>query len=293
MDGIVYKSSIFDRLLYSLISVCILVPGTCIMLYGISRRDYNWPMIIAGALICSIVIYILQKYFTYSVTIYDEYLEMRMFDVVRRVRYGDIIELREKRNALYIIDWVEHDGRRAIRGAGTDACNMEGSVEIDISRVLALQRAYIGDYDGLIDRLYEKCGKARKKRKVVWSKASFISAASLKADNGIRDILEILAPYALLMVIFLMSLAEFVVVSRGTSSAVITVYVRLIFPLFVVITLFILTLKYMDYIKKLLRDDSGSKKIPAANIKVFLVMNIGMSAGIIILFFVILNMWHR
>lgn len=292
MDGIVYKSSIFDRLLYSLLAVCILVPGTCIMLYGISRRDYDWPMIIVGALICSIVIYILQKYFTYRVTVYDEYLEIRMFDAVRRVRYGDIIELREKRNALYIIDWVDHDGRRVIRGADADACNDKDSVEIDITKVLSLQRAYIGDYDDLIDRLYEKCGKTRKRRRVVWSRASFISAASLKTDNGIRDILEILAPYGLLMVIFLMCLAEFVVASRGTSSAVITVYLRLIFPIFVVITLFILTLKYMDYIKKLLRDDSGSKKIPAANIRVFLIMSIGMSAGIIILFFIILNMWH-
>jgi len=98
-----------------------------------------------------------------------------------------------------------------------------------------------------------------------------------------------LYPYFMLLITFLMSLVEYGVLSKGNASHEIVTYAKLIFPILVVITIYILILNNIEYIKKFMSKGFRESDISFKDVTVFLVLNILLSACIVVLFFSILN----
>lgn len=292
MNRRIYKSSIFDRFIYSLTAAEIILLSLWAMLYGIDKRSYNWPMIPIGAFVCSYIIYLLQKIFTYSAELKEECIVINNGDAVVSIKYEDILKLYEKGSACYIIDSVEIDGIKKVRGtniAAHEDLKLE-EIMVDTDEVPVLQKAFIENYDELIDMLFEKCNVSRDvKKRAGRGKDKFVRTAALKKDTGLRDILNIIFPYAILAIILLMGLIVFGAARKGKLSPVMIVFVNLIFPVFVVLSLFVLVLKYISYIKSLMRNEAVKAGISGRDTIVFLVSSIIMSAGIIIAFFLVLG----
>lgn len=292
MDGKVYKNGMFDKCIYSLVAVDVILPSLWAMLYGIDKRSYDWPMIPIGALICSYMLYMLQKFFTYSVTLYEDHMIINNMGRLTVIKYIDIFELKEKGSACYIVDEIENEGKIYIRG--TDICveNAQSTddIAINIKDITVLQKAFIGNYDELINELFARCSKQRKAEKHKFmDKDMFVRTAAYKDKIDAKDIAGVVFLYLLLAVIILIGLFEFSAAQKGSLSPVMAVYINLIFPLFAVVSLFIIALKYIHYIKSLLKNDNETKGIPVINAVIFLVSSIIVSAAVIAAFFVILG----
>jgi hypothetical protein len=291
-----YKSSVFDRVLFGLIALSILMPGSWVVLYSIEKRSYNWPMVIAGLVLCSYTIFLLQKFFSYRVVVYHDYIEIYRFDKVIRINFIDIVDIYQKRNACYIIDRVMKDGNYYIRGTNdVDKISSEkDKVSISIFKLPVLQRAYIDNYDELIQHIYSKIGKEYTAVKRVRNKkSSFVSAALLEnVDHksiGGMEIFKIFVPYIVLLLIIFFSLAEYGIASKGINQPELNLYARNVFPVLIILAISILIINFIYYFIRLLNKDLGRISIRTSSILVFVISNFILSAGVIAVFFIVFN----
>lgn len=296
LDKREYKSSAFDRVLFSFLAVSILMPGIWVILYGIEKREFNWPLVIVGLILCSCMIFILQKFFLYRVVVYDEFMEIHRFDKTISLRFHDIIDIYQRKNACYIIDQVMKDGKYFIRGTNDDAklYNETDKICISIFKLPVLQRAYIDNYDELIQYICSKIGKenaAAKPRRD--RKSSFISAALLKDTNyrflkGI-DVLKMLIPYMMLVLALFATIAEYGIASKGINDSRLSLYAKYVFPVLIILAIFILVVNFIFYFIKLLNKDREKLSNLTSSIVVFIISNFILSAGVIAAFFIVLN----
>jgi hypothetical protein len=115
-------------------------------------------MAAAGILLWSYMVYILQKLFTYKVILDDDHMEIHKLDSVLTVRFEDIIHIHRKRSVCYIIDRVMDDGEYYIRGVKPPMKYSQGikKVKIRFSRLPALQRAYVENYQDIVKTIISK-----------------------------------------------------------------------------------------------------------------------------------------
>lgn len=300
MNFKIYKSSIFDRVLYSFFSAGVLIPSMWLILYGLNRYSYNMPIILISILSCSYTIYLMQKAFSYKVLVNDDFIQIIESDHTFTIKYEDIIEIIEKRNACYLIDRINIENEYYIRGTkpALKCSEVVDSVNINRSKIAVLRRNYVENYHELINHISSKCIIKEAERENVRNrgyigKSLFASTALLsKADYeklSIYDTIRMFYPYFMLLTTFLMCLVEYGVLVKGNVSLGLFPYTKLIFPLFVVITIYILTINCLTYVKRLLCKGLPKPDISALNVTIFMVMNIGLSGGIIMLFFSMLN----
>lgn len=296
MSSKIYKSSIFDRALFSVTAAGILIPGVWVVLYGIDKRSYNWPLAAAGILLCAYTVYLLQKFFTYKAVINDDSIEIHSFKGSIAIRFDDIIEICERRNACYIIDKVMQDGKYYIRGTVPPVEYSGGmdKVKINLAKLPVVQRAFFDNYEEMSETLMNKCGVQPKSQKVRKDgKSFFVSTAMLDSIKYWQlrgaDILKMLLPYLVILLTFLMGLVEYGAMSKGNVSSWLTVYIKYVFPILVVIGLYILVLNFVHYFRKLLSVEPGRPSVPKGGIIMFVLFNTILSIGVILLFFIILN----
>ena len=286
--------------MYSLTASLILIPGLGLIFYGFYKRSYNLPIAIISLLICSYIIFLLQRIFSYSIFICDDVIRIMEYGNVLTIKFGDILQIHERKNACYIIDRIKIGDEYYIRGTKpllryTDA---DEELKINIFKVPVIRRAYLKSYYDLIDNIINNDHmkgelKLYQGRRRVKGKSFFASAALLKKTDyeqlQLLDIIKILYPYFMLLITFLMSLVEYGVLSKGNASHEIVTYAKLIFPILVVITIYILILNNIEYIKKFMGKGFRESDISFKDVTVFLVLNILLSACIVVLFFSILN----
>jgi Mn2+/Fe2+ NRAMP family transporter len=106
---------------------------------------------------------------------------------------------------------------------------------------------------------------------------------------GIRDCLKTLLPYMMLLMVFLMSLAVYGIHSKGQGYEYLDVYVKLVFPVFVVTVIYMMVLKFVPYAKRIIESHSRQAGISPWRAFFFLVANLAAAASIFTLFFYILN----
>jgi hypothetical protein len=294
MDRKIYKSSNFDRVLFSTIALAILIPGVWVILYGISRQSYDWPMAACGILLCSYTIYILQILFTYKVILDDDYMEIHRLDCIFTIKFDDIVDIYERRNACYIIDRVIEDGESYIRGTKPLEKYSTGmdKVKVNLSKLPVLQKAYIENYQDMVSNVFSKTGLNHIK-KLKDRKSSFVSAALLKNvkywDLKELDIIKILLPYIILILTLLMCLVEYGTASKGVNLSGLDSYIKIGLPILVVIGINVLILNFINYFKKYLSSTREQSKVPGVSTFLFTLMNIVLSAGIVIIFFIVLD----
>lgn len=300
MNSINYESSIFDRVMYSLTASLILIPGLGLIFYGFDKRSYNLPIAIISLLICSYIIFLLQRFFSYRILISDDVIQIIEYGNVLTIRFEDILEVHERKNACYIIDRIKTGDEYYIRGTKTPVRykDVVDELKINVFKLPVIRRAYLKNYYDLIDTLANNdCMNGKLKRyqgkRKVKGKSFFISAALLKKTDyeqlQLLDIIKILYPYFMLLITFLMSLVEYGVLIKGNASHEIITYAKFIFPIFVVITIYILIVNNIEYIKKIMGKGLRESDISFRDVTVFLVLNILLSACIVVLFFSILN----
>lgn len=296
----VYKSSIYRKVLYGVLSAGILIPALWTMSYGLQKGGYNVPIFIMSALVCSCTIYIYQRLFNYKVLIQDDHMEIWDFNKKIFIRYGDIIDIKVSRSASYIIDRIMVDGKYYIRGTLKSA---EGSVERDLffdcRKLPVLQRAYVSNYHQMIQDVLSKCGieghteVASTVQKKTAHKSYFVPVSLLKEIDEMQvdlfDSLNILLPYVLLLIVFLMTLVEYGVWRKGIMPLWLIPHIRLVFPLFTVVTIYIIVIKYTCHIKALMDKESVKLNAPPGYLTAYIIVNMVLSACIISLFFLMLN----
>lgn len=278
MHDKVYESSTFNRILYGFMASCVLIPGLWLMIYLLGQRTYSMSTFVIGAVLCSYVILILQKLFSYKVIAYDECLEIKDVGGTIRIRYDEITDIKLERDSCCLVDSINHGQK---------------------GKCYILQKAYLKDYDQLVEYVFLRAGiqgAIETARMGQWNhdaKSYFISASLLKQvdekEASLKDILKAFFPYFLLMTIFFMGLVEYGVWIKGRLPSSITIYVELVFPMFAVVTTYMLVLKYMHYVKKLMDSEYCKIDLPVRNIAIFLFINIAVSSLIIVFFFYMLN----
>lgn len=294
MDKKLYKSSTFDRVLFSIIALAVLIPGIWVILNGITRSSYDWPMAAFGLLLCSYTVFILQKLFTYRVKLDDSQLEIHRLDTTYIIRFQDIIDIYERRNAIYIIDRVLEDGEYYIRGTKPHRKYSKdtGNVKVNLSKLPVLQKAYIENYQELVIKIFEKSGLNHHK-KLKDRKSNFVSAALLKNVKywNLRevDIIKVLLPYIILILTLLMSLILYDTASNGVELSGLSFYIKIGLPILAVIGINILVLNFIYYFRKYLRTTGEHSDVSKAGTVLFLFMNVVLSAGVIMIFFILLD----
>lgn len=259
-------------------------------------------MFFASAVLSLYTIYILYKLFSYKVVIYDEFMEIRNGGRQLKIRYDDIIDVKIEKDACYIIDKFSINRELIIRTTEPPVkydphkCEI---IRVNTRKLSVLQKAYLADYKHLIDCILDKCRAGRmlegaydETDKFI-DKSEFISAVLLKEINerqaGLNEILKTVFPYILLLVIFLMSLVEYGVWAKRVIPEDLIPFLTFVFPVFAVLTIYVLVLKYIPYIKELMYCQPQEINISKRVIAGFLMINIIISGGIIAIFFYILN----
>ena len=293
----VYKSGYFNIILYGLITIGVLIPGIWVLLFSFSKHNYNWPFIIVGCILCSYPIYILQKQFSYKVTLQDDFLEINYFDKVTNIRYKDIIDLKFKKDACYIIDKYEIDDEYFIRGT-TPLCKFASNnleVRTNIFELPVIQKSFLENYNELINALICKLNKKIDIDVLAYPlpynntvRLSFVSLALLKNNKEnvtIFEAFDVLSPYIVIIFVSLMSLFTYEASNRGLWSNYSPIYFKLIFPVIAVISIYFLTIKFINYIKNSMNRKIYKPLITRYNIIIFITINIIISFAVIMLFF--------
>lgn len=290
----VYKSSTFKKVLYSFLTIVIIILSTWVMLYGLINRDKNMLMFIAGSLLCTYSIYILQKFYFYKVTLTQEYIEIYSVNTAISVKYDDILGLYHKKNACYIIEKSRayrkyFDRDSAIFAAGS--INSD-DMEIDLRKAPVLQRTFIQGYDEIIGVLSEKCSTIGNMKNSSYDTSYFISTALLKSISeskaSLSEIFKVLIPYMAVSLVFLMTLVVYGVSSKGYFPGYMSKLIKLVFPLCCVVAIYGLAFSHMEYAKKIIRGEDSKNKIHRHHSILYLIMNISISLSVIALFFIIL-----
>jgi hypothetical protein len=297
----IYRSGYFNLILYWLITIAVLIPGLWILLYSFSKHNYNWPIIIAGSILCSYQIFILQKQCSYRIIVKDDFLEISFFDNIKSIAYKDIVDFKLKRNACYIIDKYQVDGEYFVRGTKPllkySSNNQE--VKINTFKLPVIQKYFLENYDELIKalicKLNENTDIEALKEKLPYnstSSISFVSLALLKSNQEkvtISEAINVLSPYIMMIFIFLMSIYTYGAANKGLWSDYMPIYVKLIFPIITIIGTYFLTIKFVNYIKNSMNRQIHNPSIKKFNLIVFITINIIISAAVIMLFFFISN----
>jgi hypothetical protein len=133
------------------------------------RKTYNWPIAGAGILLCSYMLYVFQKFFSSRIALYDDYMEIHKPGKMIAVRYDDILDIWENKNVCYIIDRINIDGKHYLRGSKHPISDIKDVKKIKVNslKLISLQRAYLHNYDDIIEFLASRCSVERKLKNFV------------------------------------------------------------------------------------------------------------------------------
>lgn len=295
MDKKIYKSSTFDRVLFSLTAFGILVPGLWIILYGISKHSYDWPLAAAGILLCSYTIYILQKFFTYKVVLQEDRVEIHKLDNVQSIMYEDIVNLYQKGRAFYIIDRIMKNGEYYLRGtANLKYSGNEDKVSINLLRLPVIQSSYIENYEDAVKVITERSGaeleikRSSSDRKSLFASLFFLKSVDYRHLKQI-DIFKMFLPYIIIGLTFLLTLVEFWVLGKGNYPQGMDSFAKYAIPLLSVIGLNILVLNFIHYLKKLFDSRTKLFDISKLHILLFILFNICLTMGVFTIFLIVIN----
>jgi hypothetical protein len=281
-----------------MLAIGIIVPDACIIFYGLEKRHRDFPMFIIGSFLCAYLIYLLQKIFLYKIVVYDDYMEINTPGSSVCIRYEDILDIQFKRNACYIVDRIDVDGDYYIRGTDKKLGNNIKEVEIAAGKLPVLQRPFLTDYNELVEYIIYKCSALGKnignlKYSEYTGRSPLISAALMKDISegraGVTETFKVLWPYFLMLLIAFMCMVMVIIIGKGYLPWYLVRYIRLIFPVSVVVVTYILALKYINCLKNILGRQFSEMEVSRNSVIIYLVCNIAMSYCIIALFFYLLN----